>query len=200
MLGEPDVLYTEALGSVTRLSSIARQYKGLRRWLAHISIRPRIQSRDSAPSSGLQPVFGPNAYSNRVVGAPSSRPAPLIVAGVLIGVESLAAIVFGAVALSQIGLSRAAVGGAVALLVLAYGLLLVFVARGVLRGRRWSRGPAATTQLILLPIAWTFRASPTTWVAVLIAVTAVAIIVGLVHPRSTEVFIGPRLTEPPAAE
>ena len=123
-----------------------------------------------------------------------------MVAGVLIGVESLAAIVFGAVALSQIGLSRAAVGGAVALLVLAYGLLLVFVARGVLRGRRWSRGPAATTQLILLPIAWTFRASPTTWVAVLIAATAVAIIVGLLHPRSTEVFIGPQPSRPDADE
>ena len=83
---------------------------------------------------------------------------------------------------------------------LAYGLLLVFVARGVLRGRRWSRGPAATTQLILLPIAWSFRASPTTWVAVLIAATAVAIIVGLLHPRSTEVFVGPRPSRPDADE
>ncbi len=150
----------------------------------------------SAPASGCGRSFGPNAYSNRVVGASSSRPAPLVVAGVLIGVEALAAIAFGTVALSQTGLSRAAVGGGVALLMLAYGLLLVFVARGVLRGRRWSRGPAATTQLILLPIAWSFRASPTTWVAVLIAAAAVAIIVGLLHPRSTEVFVGPLPIEP----
>jgi len=140
----------------------------------------------------------PNAYSNRMVGAPGSRPATLVVAGVLIGVEALAAIAFGAVALTQITVTRAGLGGGVAILMLTYGLLLVFVARGVLRGRRWSRGPAAATQLILLPIAWSFRGSPTTWVAVLIAVTAVAIIIGLLHPRSTEVFVGPQPPEPGA--
>ena len=74
---------------------------------------------------------------------------------------------------------------------LGYGLLLVLVARGVLLGRRWSRGPAAATQLILLPIAWSFRASPTTWVAVPSPWRPSAIIVGLLHPRSTEVFVGP---------
>jgi hypothetical protein len=130
-----------------------------------------------------------------MVGAPGSGPATLVVAGVLIGVEALAAIVFGAVSLTQITVTRAGLGGGVAILMLTYGLLLVFVARGVLRGRRWSRGPAAATQLILLPIAWSFRGSPTTWAAGLIAVTAVAILVGLVHPRSTEIFVGPR---PPA--
>ena len=139
-------------------------------------------------------VHRPNPYSERVVGAPNSRPAPLVVAAVLIGVEALAAIAFGAVALTQITVTRAGLGGGVALLMLGYGLLLVLVARGVLRGRRWSRGPAAATQLILLPIAWSFRASPTTWPwPLLIAVTAVGIIVGLLHPRSTEVFVGPRL-------
>jgi hypothetical protein len=140
----------------------------------------------------------PNAYSNRMVDAPGSRPATLILAGVLIAIEALAAIAFGAVTLTQIRVTRAGLGGAVAILMLTYGLLLVFVARGVLRGRRWSRAPAAATQLILLPIAWSFRGSPTTWVAVLIAVTAVAIIVGLVHPRSTEIFVGPRSPEPGA--
>ena len=140
----------------------------------------------------------PDPYSIRVAGAPRSRPAPLLIAGVLIGVEALAAIAFGAVALTQIRVTRAGLGGGVAILMLTYGLLLVFVARGVLRGRRWSRGPAAATQLILLPIAWSFRGSPTTSVAVLIAVTAVAIIIGLLHPRSTEVFIGPRSPEPGA--
>ena len=140
----------------------------------------------------------PNPYSNRMVGAPGTRPAPLLLAGVLIGVEALTAIVFGVVALTQITVTRAGLGGGVAILMLIYGLLLVFVARGVLRGRRWSRGPAAATQLILLPIAWSFRGSPTTWVAVLIAVTAVVIIIGLLHPRSTEVFVGPQPPKPAA--
>jgi len=133
-----------------------------------------------------------------MVGAPGTRPAPLLLAGVLIGVEALTAIVFGVVALTQITVTRAGLGGGVAILMLIYGLLLVFVARGVLRGRRWSRGPAAATQLILLPIAWSFRGSPTTWVAVLIAITAVVIIIGLLHPRSTEVFVGPQPPKPGA--
>ena len=152
--------------------------------------------------AGAKPVpdagSGPGPYSERMVGASYSRPAPLVIAAVLVAVEALAAIGFGAVVLSQIELTRAELGGGVALLMLGYGLLLVFVARGVLLGRRWSRGPAAATQLILLPIAWSFRGSPTTWVAVLIAVTAVAILVGLVHPRSTEIFVGPRPPEPGA--
>ena len=58
---------------------------------------------------------GPDAYSDQVVGAPASRPAPLLVAGVLLGVEALAAIAFGAVALTQIRISRAEVGGGVAI-------------------------------------------------------------------------------------
>ena len=142
----------------------------------------------------------PDLYSDRMVGAPRSRPAPLLVAAVLIGVEALAAIAFGAVVLTQIRVTRAGLGGGVAILMLGYGVLLVLVARGVLRGRRWSRAPAAATQLILLPIAWSFRASPTTWVAWLIAITAVAIMIGLLHPRSTAVFVGPRLPEPGADE
>jgi hypothetical protein len=47
------------------------------------------------------------------------------------------------------------------------------------------------TQLILLPLAFSFRVQPTTWVAGIIAVAAVAALVGLLHPRSTEVFVGP---------
>jgi hypothetical protein len=53
------------------------------------------------------------------------------------------------------------------------------------------------TQLILLPIAWSFRASPTTLVAVVMAGVSVATLVGVLHPRSTEVFIGQSAPEAP---
>ena len=79
----------------------------------------------------------------------------------------------------------------VAILMAAFGLLLLVVARGVFLGRRWSRGPAVVAQLILLPIAWSFRGGVTTWVSVTLAALAIAVLVGLLHPRSTAVFVGP---------
>jgi uncharacterized membrane protein (DUF2068 family) len=126
-----------------------------------------------------------------VAARPPSRPAPLLLAAVLLGTEALTALLFGGIALTQIRISRAVVGAGVAIWMLGYGLLLAALARGVFRGRRWSRAPAVATQLILLPIAFSFRAAPTTWVAAAIAVVAVAILVGVLHPRSTEVFVPP---------
>ena len=122
---------------------------------------------------------------------PPSRPAPLLLAAGLLGVEALAALVFGSIALTQIRTSRPGVGAGVAIWMLGYGLLLLAIARGVFRGRRWSRAPAVATQLILLPIAFSFRGAPTTWVAGAISVVAVGTLVGVLHPRSTEVFVPP---------
>ncbi len=120
-----------------------------------------------------------------------SRPTPLLLAAALLGVEALAALVFGGIALTQIRISRAELGAGVAIWMLGYGVLLLAIARGVFRARRWSRAPAVATQLILLPIAFSFRAEPTTWVAGAIAVSAVGTLVGVLHPRSTEVFVPP---------
>jgi hypothetical protein len=153
-----------------------------------------------AARGGCESTAGPSAYSERVADPPpASRPAPLVLAAVVLGVEALAALVFGGIALTQIRFSRAEVGTGVAIWMLGYGVLLLALTRGVFLGRRWSRAPSAGTQLILLPIAFSFRGQPTTWVAGAIAVAAVAALVGLLHPRSTEVFVGPRAQPPPPA-
>ncbi len=128
---------------------------------------------------------------------PPSRPAPLLLAAALLGLEALTALVFGGIALTQIQVSRTEIGAGVAIWMLGYGVLLLAIARGVVLGRRWSRAPAVATQLILLPIAFSFRAPPTTWVAGVIAVVAIGTLVGVLHPRSTEVFVGPTTTSPP---
>jgi peptidoglycan/LPS O-acetylase OafA/YrhL len=133
----------------------------------------------------------PYAYSERVPDPAAPRPAPLLLAAVLLGLEALAALVFGGIALTQIRIDRAVVGTEVAIWMLGYGLLLVALARAVFLGRRWSRAPSIATQLILLPIAFSFRGEPTTWVAATIALVAIAALVALLHPRSTEVFVGP---------
>jgi hypothetical protein len=131
---------------------------------------------------------GHDAYSERVVvDPPASRPGPLLLAAVVLVVEALAALAFAGIALTRIPIGQAAL----AFWMLGYGVLLLALARGVFLGRRWSRAPSVATQLILLPLAFSFRGQPTTWVAGILAVAAVAALVGLLHPRSTEVFVGP---------
>jgi hypothetical protein len=119
------------------------------------------------------------------------RPLTIVVAAALLALEGLVGFGYAAISVGQIRMSRAAVGVGVAILMAAFGGLLLLVARGVFLGRRWSRGPAVATQLILLPIAWSFRGGITTWVSVALALVAIVVLVGLLHPRSTAVFVGP---------
>jgi hypothetical protein len=119
------------------------------------------------------------------------RPLTIVVAAVLLALEGLLGLGYAGVVLGQIRVSRAVVGVGVSIMMAVFGLLLLVVARGVFLGRRWSRGPAVVAQLILLPIAWSFRGGVTTWVSITLAVLAIAVLVGLLHPRSTAVFVGP---------
>jgi hypothetical protein len=112
-----------------------------------------------------------------------------VVAAVLLAVEALIALAYAAVEVGHVRMSRAVVGVGVTILMACFGLVLLLVARGVFLGRKWSRGPAVATQLILLPIAWSFKGGGTTWVSVVLAVLAVAVLVGVLHPRSTAVFV-----------
>jgi uncharacterized membrane protein (DUF2068 family) len=115
----------------------------------------------------------------------------IVVAAVSLALEGLLGLGYAGVALGQVRMSRAVVGVGVAILMASFGLLLLLVARGVFLGRRWSRGPAVVAQLILLPIAWSFRGGATTWISVTLAVLAIAVLVGVLHPRSTAVFVAP---------
>ena len=126
-------------------------------------------------------------------GAPVSgrRPLTIVVAAALLVVEALIALAYAAVEVGHVRMSRAVVGVGVTILMACFGLVLLLVARGVFLGRKWSRGPAVATQLILLPIAWSFKGGGTTWVSIVLAVLAVAVLVGVLHPRSTAVFVHP---------
>jgi hypothetical protein len=119
------------------------------------------------------------------------RPLTIVVAAAVLALEGLVGLAYAGLEVGQIRMSRAELGVGVAILMAGFGLLLLLVARGVFLGRRWSRGPAVATQLILLPIAWSFRGGATTWVSVALAALAIAVLVGVLHPRSTAVFVGP---------
>jgi len=122
---------------------------------------------------------------------PGGRPFTIVVAAALLALEALIALAYATVEIGQVQMTRAALGIGVTILMACFGLLLLLVARGVFLGKRWSRGPAVATQLILLPIAWSFRGGATTWAAIILAALAIAVLVGVLHPRSTAVFVGP---------
>jgi hypothetical protein len=124
------------------------------------------------------------------------RPVTIIVAAISLALEALIALGYAALEIGQIRMSRAVVGVGVTILMACFGLFLLFVSRSVFRSKRWSRGPAVATQLILLPLALSFAGGRTTWVSVGLAALAIAVLVGVLHPRSTAVFVGPPADKP----
>jgi hypothetical protein len=124
------------------------------------------------------------------VSNPARRVPALLVAAALLGLEGLAALTFGALEAGHISPVRAVMGIGVTLIMLGYGILLAAVARGVARGRRWSRGLAVVTQLILLLLGYSFRQPPTTWAGLLMGLVALTVLVCLLVPSSTRVFLG----------
>ena len=67
-----------------------------------------------------------------------------------------------------------------------YGAALLLFAWSVRQGRSWARSPIVLAQLIQLGIAWSFRGGDTTLVAVALAVVALVVVVGLLHPASID--------------
>ncbi|AXE80106.1 hypothetical protein [Streptomyces atratus] len=80
---------------------------------------------------------------------------------------------------------QAEMGG---LTLIALGLIPLFAARGLLRRRSWSRGPALITQIIALPVAWTLLRSHGALIPVGIILAAVVLtaLYQLVRPTTVE--------------
>ncbi len=125
-----------------------------------------------------------------------SRPLQLTLAAGLAALEGLVALGFGVVEVGQVRPARAVVGVGVTLLMLAFAVLLLAAARGLLRSRRWARGPVVAVQLILLPVGWSFRGGQTTWVAVIMIVVALLTLVMILHPRTTRALLHDEDSDP----
>ncbi|MER7108618.1 hypothetical protein [Streptomyces sp. NPDC000229] len=128
----------------------------------------------------------------------ASRPARVTAAAAVAGLEALALFAGGVYLLvtSLTGrpddLTQALTGGAT---LIALGLIPLLAARGLLRCRSWSRGPAIITQLMALPVAWTLLQASSAAIPAGIALAAAAVtgLVLLVHPATTQALgIRPR--------
>lgn len=130
-----------------------------------------------------------SAVTNTPAEPPPSAPTPVrVAAGLLVCVAGVA-VVLGILEAVNIRWHRAVVGVGATLLLFLYAVWLVVIARGLMRLRSWARGMAIATQVVLLPVAWSFRAAPTTWVAIVVAVVALSIIGCLLSPVANRVLM-----------
>ncbi len=111
-------------------------------------------------------------------------PAPLRVAVAVAVAEGVALAAYGVVLLFALTFDRAVMGVSTAVFFTGYGAALVAGAVLLAGLRSWTRAPVVLAQLIQLGVAWSFRGGGTTTAAVLLAVAALAVLGGVLHPAS----------------
>jgi hypothetical protein len=121
--------------------------------------------------------------------SPYSRygaPAPLAVAAGMTFIEGLLTVLFGISEVVNLDSDRLVMGLTTTVFFLAYGGALLVCARGLHTVRSWARGPVLLSQLILLGLAWSFKDGDTLPIAIGLALAAVVVLAGLLHPRSID--------------
>lgn len=115
---------------------------------------------------------------------PTPMPPPLVVAASLAALEGLLVLVYGVLEAANLHAERAAMGITTAAFFGILGCALVASAWLVTRGRPGARAPIIVVQVMLLGLAWNLRGGSTTWAGVGLALVAVLVLVGLLHPAS----------------
>ena len=113
-------------------------------------------------------------------------PTPLAFAAGVAALEGVALLVLAVLALLDRTAGAFTIGVTVAFFFVGCAAALLLCAAGALRSAPWSRSPLVLAQLIALGLAWNFRGEETRLSAVLLAVTAGAVLAGVLHPASTK--------------
>jgi hypothetical protein len=121
-----------------------------------------------------------------------TRPPPLVVAASLSAVEGLLVLGFAVLEAADVHSDRATMGVTTSLFFALVGVGLVACAWLLVQGRQWARSPVVVAQIMALGLAWNFVGGSTTWVSVALAVVAVVVLGGLLHPASVEALGGDR--------
>ncbi len=119
----------------------------------------------------------------------------LRIVAVIVFAEALAALAFSITEFAHVDTRRPTVAVTTGAFVLLYAVGLGLSAYGAYRLRRWCRSPIVLTQLIQLGLAWSFLGGATTWISVALAVPAVAVLVVVFLPGSTQLLYGHRLRD-----
>ena len=111
-----------------------------------------------------------------------------MVAASLVALEALVLVVLGVLELANLRAIRLTMGVTTSAFFLAAAAGLGWCAWALWKVRRWARGPVVMAQLIQLGLAWNFRDVWTLLLPVSLALVALVVIVGLLHPATTEVL------------
>jgi hypothetical protein len=111
-----------------------------------------------------------------------------VVAASLTAIEAFVLAALGILELASLRSMRLTMGLTTSAFFLAAALGLAWCGWSLWRVRRWARGPVVMAQLIQLGLAWNLWAGSTRPLSAALAVVAVLVIVGLVHPSSTRVL------------
>ena len=114
------------------------------------------------------------------------QPSPLVVAASLAAVEGILLLAYGVLEAANVHADRVAMGVTTSLFFAGLGVVLAGCAWLVVRGRAWARSPIVVAQVMFLGVAWSFLGGSTTWVAVVLALVAAIVLVGLLHPASID--------------
>ncbi len=133
-----------------------------------------------------RPEDGPASYDRHVPETAPRPPTvpPLAVAASLAAVQGLLLLGYGIAEAATLSGDRLVMGSTTAVFFASFGVLLIVAAWGLTRGWTLARGPVLFAQLVQLGLAWNFRGGDTTVVAVVLAVVALVVLVGLLHPAS----------------
>jgi len=158
-------------------------------------------SRPAGGDANLKDVSTQQNTPSPSPSAGSRKPGRIAALAALNALEG-AALAIGGIYMLAVGLfgrpdslQQAEMGG---LTLVALGLIPLFAARGLLRRRSWSRGPALITQLMALPVAWTLLRAQGALIpaGIVLAAVAVTALVLLLNPATTQALgiRGPRTT------
>lgn len=146
-------------------------------------------TREATPCGTPKALAAPVSTLSAVTGTRPTPPRPLLVAAALAALEAAVLLVSAVLELANISSVRVTMGVTTSLFFLVYGAGLGLCAWGLTRLAGWSRAPVVLAQLIQLGVAWSFRGGETTPVAIILAVVAAAVLVGIFHPASTAALI-----------
>lgn len=111
-------------------------------------------------------------------------PLPLRIAAGLVAVQGVGTFGYGVSTLFHVAKEQWLVAVSTVGFFCLYGAGLVLCGWLLLRLSSWARGPVLFAQLVWLGLAWNFRVGDTWPVAVLLAVTGGATLVGMLHPET----------------
>jgi hypothetical protein len=111
-----------------------------------------------------------------------------VVAASLTAVEAFVLAALGVLELANLRSVRLTMGLTTAAFFLAAAVALAWCAWSLWKVRRWARGPVVMAQLIQLGLAWNLWAGSTKPLSAALAVVALVVIAGPLHPPSTEVL------------